>query len=92
MPTRYAIIDGINVINVVEYENPPGNPPPGFSDNIIAVESAVVSPGWTYVDDKFIEPPLMSVAPVPTPIPLTPQEKLAAAGISVNELKELLGL
>ena len=31
------------------------------------------------------------VAP-PEPAPLTPQEKLAAAGLSVTELKELLGL
>jgi hypothetical protein len=30
--------------------------------------------------------------PPPEPAPLTPQEKLAAAGLSVAELKELLGL
>jgi len=30
--------------------------------------------------------------PPPEPAPLTPQEKLAAAGLSVTELKELLGL
>jgi hypothetical protein len=30
--------------------------------------------------------------PPPTPTPLTPQEKLAAAGLSVDELKTLLGL
>lgn len=31
------------------------------------------------------------VPPAP-PIPLTPQEKLEAAGLTVDELKELLGL
>jgi hypothetical protein len=30
--------------------------------------------------------------PPPEPAPLTPAEKLAAAGLSVDELKELLGL
>jgi hypothetical protein len=30
--------------------------------------------------------------PPPEPAPLTPQEKLAAAGLSVDELKALLGL
>jgi len=30
--------------------------------------------------------------PPPEPAPLTPQEKLAAAGLSVTELKELLGI
>jgi hypothetical protein len=30
--------------------------------------------------------------PIPEPVPLTPQEKLASAGLSVDELKVLLGL
>ena len=30
--------------------------------------------------------------PIPEPVELTPQEKLASAGLTVDELKELLGL
>jgi hypothetical protein len=30
--------------------------------------------------------------PPPEPAPLTPQEKLAAAGLSVDDLKKLLGI
>ena len=30
--------------------------------------------------------------PIPEPVELTPQEKLASAGLSVDELKELLGI
>jgi len=30
--------------------------------------------------------------PIPDPVPLTPQEKLASAGLSVDELKVLLGI
>ena len=30
--------------------------------------------------------------PIPEPVALTPQEKLASAGLTVDELKELLGI
>jgi len=54
MLTRYAIIDGVDVINVIEYENAPENPPPGFSGNIIAVQSDTAGPGWKYENGVFI--------------------------------------
>lgn len=54
---RYAIIDEINVINVIDYNEQPSNPPAGFEKHIIAVQSDVASPNWTYVDGVFIAPP-----------------------------------
>ena len=60
---KYAIIDGENVINVIDYEVAPSNPPPGFQSPIIAVQSDVAGPGWTYVNGQFSPPP----APQPTP-------------------------
>jgi len=36
--------------------------------------------------------PLPAPEPAPLPSTLTPAEKLAAAGLTVNELRELLGL
>lgn len=60
---KYAIIDGINVINSIDYDVAPSNPPPGFENPIIAVQSDVAAPGWTYVDGQFIAPP----TPAPTP-------------------------
>ena len=60
---KYAIIQGNDVINVIEYESDPGNPPPGFEDGIIAVQSDVAGPGWTYESGQFVEPPM----PAPTP-------------------------
>jgi hypothetical protein len=66
---RYAIIDGIDVINVIDYDEQPSNPPPGFEEPIIAVQSDVASPGWTYVDGLFIAPP--------TPMPIS-QDLIAA--------------
>jgi len=89
MLTRYAIIDGANVVNVIEYENPPENPPPSFSATCIAVQSDEAGPGWGYINGQFVAPPQPELT---APTPLTPAEKLEAAGLTVTELKELLGL
>lgn len=61
---RYAIIDGINVVNVIDYLSPPGNPPPGFPANYIAVQSDTAGPGWTYEDGIFTAPPPPPVPPM----------------------------
>ena len=34
---KYAIIKDNLVINLIEYEEQPNNPPPGFDDGVIAV-------------------------------------------------------
>jgi len=65
---RYAIIDGSDVINVIEYDAPPSNPPPGFDAPIIAVQSDVAGPGWTYINEEFVAP-----APKPIVVPLQAQ-------------------
>jgi hypothetical protein len=74
---RYAIIDGINVINVIDYDEQPSNPPPGFEEPIIAVQSDVAQIGWTYVDGVFIAPPV----PAPTPEQLIALCKSTATSI-----------
>ena len=74
---RYAIIDGINIINVIDYDTPPSNPPPGFESPIIAVQSDTASPGWTYVNGQFIAPPV----PAPTPEELIAKCKATAFNI-----------
>jgi hypothetical protein len=60
---RYAIIDGTDVINIIDYDEQPSNPPPGFESHIIAVQSDSASPMWTYVDGVFIAPPTPASAP-----------------------------
>jgi hypothetical protein len=74
---RYAIIDGINVVNVIDYDTVPSNPPTGFESPIIAVQSDIAQIGWTYVDGVFIAPPV----PAPTPEELIAQCKATAVGI-----------
>jgi hypothetical protein len=77
MLQNYAIIDGINVINIIQYEEQPSNPPAGFESPIIAVQSDTAGLGWTYVDGVFIAPPV----PAPTPEQLIAQCKATATGI-----------
>jgi len=77
MLQNYAIIDGIHVINIIQYEEQPTNPPPGFESPIIAVQSDTASSGWTYVDGVFIAP----YVPPPTPEELIAQCKATATGI-----------
>ena len=77
MTQRYAIIDDINVINIIDYDTVPSNPPPGFESPIIAVQSDIAQIGWTYVDGVFIAPP----TPAPTPEELIAQCKTIATGI-----------
>ena len=92
---KYAIIDtsittGANVVNSIEYESQPTNPPPGLPETYIAVQSDTAGPGWTHDSGTFTAPPS---PPPPTPLPpLTPAQKLAAAGLTVADLKSLLGL
>jgi len=74
---RYAIIDGINVINIIDYDTTPSNPPPGFENPIIAVESDTAQIGWTYVNEQFVAP----YVPPPTPEELIAKCKQQATGI-----------
>ena len=88
---NYAIIDFANtVINVVVWDGkPPWTPP----ENCIAVaipKGGNAGIGWTYANGQFIAPP--QPEPPAPPAPLTAAEKLAQSGLTVAELKELLGL
>jgi len=53
---KYAIVkDGI-VVNVIEYESQPPNPPPGFEMGHIAIQADGVSPKWHYANGEFFNP------------------------------------
>jgi hypothetical protein len=61
--TRYAIVDGETVINVIDYEIAPSNPPSGFENPIIAVQSDLAGPDWTYINGEFVSPPVLQPTP-----------------------------
>jgi hypothetical protein len=64
---RYAIIDVAagKVINVVQYNAAPSNPPPGFDAGIIAVQSDVVGPDWSWSGTTLVASPAPAIAPLP---------------------------
>lgn len=75
--SRYAIIYGTDVVNIIDYDTAPSNPPPGFDDGYIAVQSDTAQIGWEYVDGQFIAPP----EPTPTPDELKARCKAIAVSI-----------
>jgi hypothetical protein len=79
---RYAIIDGSTVVNVIDYDAAPDNPPPGFDDPVIAVQSDTAGPGWLYDGKIFTDPtpPAPQHAPL-TVTPLQARRALRAAGL-----------
>jgi hypothetical protein len=53
---KYAIIQNGLVINYIEYETQPDNPPPSFEEGTIAVLNNSVGVGYTYNNGVFTEP------------------------------------
>lgn len=73
--------------NVIEWDGETLYTPP---ENCILLQSDVAAMGDTYNPDtqEFIRP----VITIEEPPLLTPEQKLANAGLTVDELKTLLGL
>jgi hypothetical protein len=54
---KYAIIYNGQVVNTIEYESAPSNPPPGFADGHIAIPLPIgVYPKWSYNNEVWTEP------------------------------------
>lgn len=87
---NYAIINSTNtVINVVVWDGKPPWTPPSGCIAVAIPKSSSAGIGWTYANGEFIAPLQHEPEPV---VELTPAEKLAKSGLTVAELKELLGL
>jgi len=82
---RYAIIKNGVVVNVIEYDTAPNNPPPGFDAGHIAVKNDNCSPGWVYSNGQFTDPN------PPRPIKkFSYKEKRAAAYPSIGDQLDAL--
>jgi hypothetical protein len=53
---KYAIIKNGLVINYIEYETQPENPPPSFEEGTIAILNNNVGVGYTYANGVFTPP------------------------------------
>lgn len=86
---KYAIIDGQKVVNVIEYETPPSHPISGLDSHLIAIQSDIAGPGWTYVNEQFVAPPASIMPPMPTistPTLAELQAQLATITAQINAL------
>ena len=93
---NYAIVDASNlVVNVIVWDGIAPWVPPLDCVAVLIPTASTAAIGWTYLDGDFQAPDIdTSEATHATPParPRTPSEKLAAAGLTVAELKSLLGL
>ena len=69
----------------IEYKGTPNPPNTSFQD------TSILEP---YINalEEYLDAQSTIISPPPSPQALTPEEKLAQSGLTVEELKELLGL
>jgi len=86
---RHVILKDNTVVNAIEYDSVQTGCPEGLED-VIALASDEGQIGWIYDNGVFTDPnPPVVREPLPE---LTPLQKLTSAGLTVDELKELLGI
>lgn len=86
---NYAIVKNGIVVNVVEYNEQPITPPPGFEEGHIAVQADRANIGWIYVNGQFTDPN-PSISEAATPLSLT--DMILADPTELAKLKTALGL
>jgi len=87
---RYAILkDGV-VVNVIEYESQPSNPPPGFEEGHIAIQADRVSPGWQYENGEFFDPNPPEIVEIAPPMSLA--DLILNSPEELAKLKAALGI
>lgn len=87
---KYAIVKNGVVVNVIEYESQPSNPPPGFEDGYVAIQADQVSPGWNYENGIFFNPNPSEEIQILEPISLT--NLILSNPEELSKLKTALGI
>jgi len=87
---KYAIVKDGMVVNVIEYEEQPTAPPPGFEEGHTAVQADAVSIGWTYANGTFTDPNPPEIVQMP-PMP-TLTDMILADPTELAKLKQALGI
>lgn len=87
---RYAIVQNGVVINVVEYENQPDNPPPGFDEGCVAIKNSNSNTGWRYQDGQFADPNPPQVFEPRQPASLA--DAILSDPVELAKLKQALGM
>jgi hypothetical protein len=91
---KYAIVkDGV-VVNLIEYEEQPTTPPPGFEAGYVAIQTNAANPGWHYANGQFTDPnpPTNNEAPTSTTPAMTLTDMILADPTELAKLKQALGI
>jgi hypothetical protein len=86
---KYAIVKNEIVVNLIEYNEQPTIPPPGFEDGHIAVQTDAASIGWNYANGQFTNP---NPPTFETSTPLSLTEMILASPTELAKLKAALGI
>ena len=87
---KYAIVKDGAVVNLIEYDKQPATPPPGFEEGHTAVQTDMVSIGWTYANGAFTNPNPPEVIDMPPAPTLT--DMILADPTELAKLKQALGI
>jgi len=87
---RYAIIKNGIVVNTIEYEEQPTNPPAGFEDGYIAIQTDQASIGWVYTNGTFTNPNPVVVTETTSTQSLT--DMILNDTAELAKLKQALGI
>ena|ERR1700694_5548789 len=84
---KYAIVDTAagKVINTIEYDPAPSNPPPGFEQWIIAIQSDKADVSWSWDGINLVPP----VVPTPAPAPQTVFSQDLMAQFTVDDAAKI---
>jgi len=86
---KYAIVkDGV-VINIIEYNEQPSTPPPGFEQGHVAIQSNEANVGATYANGQFTNPILQTPNYI-APMSLT--DAILSDPVELDKLKQALGI
>ena len=89
---KYAIVkDGV-VVNVIEYEEQPSAPPPGFEAGHVAIQADAVSPGWHYANGQFTNPNPPEQTTVEFIAPKSLTDMILESPTELAKLKAALGI
>lgn len=89
---RYCIVTEGAVINTIDYDSPPGNPPPGFDVNYAAIQTDIAQIGWLWNGSEFTDPdpsPAPQIVYVPS---LIAQARLEIFGDEINGVDVAAGV
>jgi len=87
---KYALVSNNQIVNIIEWDGDTKTWQQPENLTVHKFEGGPISIGWLWNDGNPVDP--NPPAPPPEPVQITPEQKLAASGLTVDELKQLLGI